>query len=239
MKRLVSQYARDMRAGKWKCTHQGILLGKDDVVVDGQHRLLAVIECGVPQWMHVFHDDAFNTALEEPIDSGLKRSNSLVLGVSNQLAAIGSYAVRVTKGLQMISVADIKPFVEMYRLPFHALTNGTKHTKGGITKASVHLAATTRILLGDDLNYIRHIYSCMVSDKFTELSPLAASFYKQVVIDRTNFQESQLLARAIRVFDPVRSDHAKLQIKDETFAYEEAKAMVIAAIIKTDSSLLA
>jgi hypothetical protein len=43
----VTSYARDMRAGNWTITHQGIAFDTLDNLVDGQHRLQAIIEAGV------------------------------------------------------------------------------------------------------------------------------------------------------------------------------------------------
>lgn len=43
----VGQYARDMRQGRWSLTHQGIAFSDAGHLIDGQHRLAAVIEAGV------------------------------------------------------------------------------------------------------------------------------------------------------------------------------------------------
>jgi len=40
----VSRYAHDMRVGAWTLNHQGIAFDDDGVLVDGQHRLMAVID---------------------------------------------------------------------------------------------------------------------------------------------------------------------------------------------------
>jgi hypothetical protein len=40
----VETYAADMLAGKWRLTHQGIAFDWDGVLIDGQHRLLAVLK---------------------------------------------------------------------------------------------------------------------------------------------------------------------------------------------------
>jgi len=52
-KGLVLQYARDMKSGNWKLTHQGIAFNCDGTLLDGQHRLLAIIESGVAVKMTV------------------------------------------------------------------------------------------------------------------------------------------------------------------------------------------
>lgn len=43
----VDMYARDMAAGDWKSTHQGIAFDENGGLCDGQHRMAAVIRAGV------------------------------------------------------------------------------------------------------------------------------------------------------------------------------------------------
>lgn len=50
---VVDSYARSMRAGQWVLTHQGIAIDENGELVDGQHRLQAVIAAGVPVQMLV------------------------------------------------------------------------------------------------------------------------------------------------------------------------------------------
>ena len=52
----IRQYAAAMRAGKWQLTHQGIAFKSTGELGDGQNRLKAVIEAGVPVEMTVFYD---------------------------------------------------------------------------------------------------------------------------------------------------------------------------------------
>lgn len=75
----VDQYARAMKAGEWKLTHQGIAFAKNGELKDGQHRLMAIIKANVPVNMMVTYgidDDCM-----EFIDSGniRKLSDRMVL----------------------------------------------------------------------------------------------------------------------------------------------------------------
>lgn len=45
---LVSKYAEDMKAGRWVTTHQGIAFNGHGDLIDGQHRLAAIVKAGVP-----------------------------------------------------------------------------------------------------------------------------------------------------------------------------------------------
>jgi len=44
----VNYYARQIEGGDWKLNGESIIVAKDGSLLDGQHRLLAIIEAGVP-----------------------------------------------------------------------------------------------------------------------------------------------------------------------------------------------
>ncbi len=49
----VQSYATDMRNGKWQMTHQGLAFDVNGNLLDGQHRLWAIVFAGVPVEMMV------------------------------------------------------------------------------------------------------------------------------------------------------------------------------------------
>lgn len=66
----VQSLARDMAAGNFKLTHQGIALDREGRLIDGQHRLSAIVESNTTQHMVVTYNvepDAFNS-----IDVGIQ-----------------------------------------------------------------------------------------------------------------------------------------------------------------------
>ena len=74
---VVARYARDMANGKWTFHHQGIAFDRNDVLVDGQHRLHAVMEAGVPIPMMVTYGLEPQSRVD--IDGGLARNMSNAL----------------------------------------------------------------------------------------------------------------------------------------------------------------
>jgi hypothetical protein len=70
--RLVDNYVRQILNGNWRRTHQGIAFDAEGVLLDGQHRLLAVINSGQTVTMLVFLNE--NQAAHESIDGGKVRS---------------------------------------------------------------------------------------------------------------------------------------------------------------------
>ena len=69
---VVATYVRQIREGRWRLTHQGLAFTEEGVLLDGQHRLFALIECGATLPIRVFlNESAENFAV---IDCGQNRS---------------------------------------------------------------------------------------------------------------------------------------------------------------------
>jgi hypothetical protein len=52
----IESFARDMKAGKWQITGDTIKITPEGILIDGQHRLKAVVLAGVPVYMVVAFD---------------------------------------------------------------------------------------------------------------------------------------------------------------------------------------
>jgi hypothetical protein len=81
-KATVRQFAEAMRRGDWLVTHQGIAFDTAGVLVDGQHRLAAVIEAEVPVEMTVFTDVEADTF--DVLDTGKRRNAADVLAIEGE-----------------------------------------------------------------------------------------------------------------------------------------------------------
>lgn len=85
---MVDKYARDMRAGQWVLTHQAVALGPDGVsLIDGQHRLMAIVESGVGQDLLTVRYSTVDAAAAAlaATDIGGKRTVAEVLSISGVL----------------------------------------------------------------------------------------------------------------------------------------------------------
>lgn len=70
--RNVDILTKDILADDWDTTHQGIAIAADGTIVDGQHRLLAIVKANKSVKMWVLQ----NASKSTHIDSGIKRSES-------------------------------------------------------------------------------------------------------------------------------------------------------------------
>lgn len=67
----VERLAKEMKAGRWRLTHQGIAFSTGGVLLDGQHRLWAIVMADVTVPLRVFRNEPADGI--EYIDGGLAR----------------------------------------------------------------------------------------------------------------------------------------------------------------------
>jgi len=98
----VYGYARDMEAGNWAENGEAIKFAADGTLLDGQHRLSAIVLSGVTLRLLVV--TGLQTATQETMDDGRKRSVADALTLRKepnavQLAAITRRALMWTQGI--------------------------------------------------------------------------------------------------------------------------------------------
>ena len=227
----VSAYAEDMKNGCWQLTHQGILIGKNGNVIDGQHRLYAVIESGASIKTLVSVSDEIDSPLNCMVDTQMTRAQSFITGKSQMLIATANAAIESTKGnwfrTASLGTTEKNRVLSLIEPYFSDLMAGSKTTCKGITAASLIIGAIAN-MYSDDSNsdYVIQQFNAMRNAEFLNLSTMAGSFYRQVAIDRVAYTRKELVARSFRAFDYKRRNLSKLQVKDSDFAAEEAASAI-------------
>ena len=79
---VVRSFAEAMRRGEWMVTHQGIAFDVNGVLVDGQHRLAAIIEADRPVELTVFTEVGEGTF--DVLDTGKRRTAADVLAIEGE-----------------------------------------------------------------------------------------------------------------------------------------------------------
>jgi hypothetical protein len=83
--RITAAYAADMKAGDWQVNGDAIKFAADGRLLDGQHRLAAVIEAGVT--VPVLVARGLPDEAQDTYDAGFKRSFSDALGLRGEAYA--------------------------------------------------------------------------------------------------------------------------------------------------------
>jgi hypothetical protein len=84
--RTVREFAQAIQRGEWRVTHQGIAFDTTGALVDGQHRLAAIVEADVPVEVTVFTEvpeGAFDV-----LDTGKRRNAADVLAIEGEKSAV-------------------------------------------------------------------------------------------------------------------------------------------------------
>ncbi len=136
--KLVDTFAEDMLAGNWRLTHQGICFDGEGQLIDGQHRLSAVIKSGKTIALVV----AINSSaqINDPIDRSRSRSVAYLTGYRTaEIAACkvlrsfedgGDYWRALTaSGATAVLQRHVDSFQELSELP------GRSKLTGGILAA--------------------------------------------------------------------------------------------------------
>ena len=137
----VLLYAEEMRAGRWRESHQGIAFGEDGVLYDGQHRLLAVVESGCSVPMLVIR--GLPQGSRVGIDIGRGRNTTDNLNLSGEQSPICRHfgaAARVLIDVKRSDVhrpssRDFLAMVEEYRATWNRIGDAFSSHKPGISSA--------------------------------------------------------------------------------------------------------
>lgn len=79
----VSRYSKSMKTGNWKSTHQGIAIDEFGNIIDGQHRLAAVVKSGttIITTLTIYKGEL--DAKMVPLDIGKNRTSHDLTGLSS------------------------------------------------------------------------------------------------------------------------------------------------------------
>jgi hypothetical protein len=97
-KRTVDAYAQEMTRGRWQLTHQAIAFNQTGELVDGQHRLHAIVVAGVP--IKAYVSTGLPLEYNAPIDQGYNRRVDQIMGKSPRF-------VSIVRGMHYLETADL------------------------------------------------------------------------------------------------------------------------------------
>ena len=150
----VNSLARDMKNGAWRLNNDAITIAADGTLLNGQHRLNAIIKAEKPIKMLVA--EGFSTDTYKVLDGGAKRSVADQLNITNDLAAtiklafsfsIGSYYQNAIK-------PNHKDIEALLNSEFGRTYNLLPRKIKTLSPTSVRVGAIAAILKGIDPEYV-------------------------------------------------------------------------------------
>ena len=204
--------ALDMREGRWVDTHEPIAMSVDGNLIDGQHRLAAVVSSGVGQWFWVAVYDTHQTAIGLPIDCGARRSTADLLGLNARVARIANaiYRYGIT-GSTSARPDQVKQVVEKCRDAIElsiAVSPTNKRIKG--SAAARAAIATNALMFPERQTEITEEYA-----RWNNADPLqwtsVLMLNKQIDTNRT-MPPDELFLRVAKAFDPEHKGRAMIRL---------------------------
>lgn len=214
-KHSVAKHISRLRNGEWKTTHQGIAFASSGRLIDGQHRLLAILESGVSALMNVstgFDEDTFDV-----LDCGDTRSAADRAKLDRRLVQVTRLAMVLCYGGRYDTdlAANNRRMADIGIQSAHeALVEQTTNT-AVYACASMRLALCVMIMDGGPFFYIHSLYQNLTRKRFGDLPPIASEFVHQVETRGKTWaysDESGLMARALKVFDPKQANKNRLVV---------------------------
>lgn len=222
----VTRFASRIRAGLWRVTHQGVAVGSDGLLYDGQHRLRAIIESGVPTMLLVVR--GLDPTAREVIDIGEKRSAADNLSIVDG-HPIGTADAAIANALRLMLFNDgtgprpceaheMRDILSRFSAGIAAVKRAMPATRKSITRAPVmaalafaHAAAPSKIEKmaaqiydGHDLSAGDPILAVRNALLSTDRKPTAAAHFKRCLLAIDARLRGRAIARSVSTDTPLR-----------------------------------
>lgn len=220
----VKEFIDIIKKNEWQVTHQGIALDSAGVLVDGQHRLQAVVASGKPVDMFVTEGLAETARLA--VDTHSKRSFADIFNVDKDvLAPIVELArLRFSKAPRP---EQVQLMSDRFLGESEQLLNAVKaHARRLIGSAPVKAAAILRISTGESRDYVYDLYNNMAQVKTEALPPVARSFLRQIV-EGTIGKRAGWIVKAHIVFARENAEIQKVQVKKMDMRVAELREQLV------------
>lgn len=204
---LVRQYARDMKNGAWQTWgYDPIAFDKDGNLLNGQHRLSAIIIANVPVIMRVARD----VPTETVFDLGAKRSISDMLAMNGDIPKelctnLMLAAARILSGTverhETASKHELSCFINEHLESFTEVNNELKFkhaAEGGCNQSAVLAAAIAAHINGVDIELLKRfmkIANSGLPDETSSRSSTAPLVLRKYLATSQNKTRSQQLNR--------------------------------------------
>jgi hypothetical protein len=167
---VVKKYAKIMTDGDWRFSPETISMSKTGRLLNGQHRMTAVVQSGVTcrfLFATGFDDDVFSV-----LDRGATRTRADALKIDKKLSETAGLVVRLESFGQSGQVTDAEIYRAAMRIEnVHGDLLDFCNTSAKVfSSAPFRLAAVARVMSGADRDYVFGLYRNLVLAR-TELLP--------------------------------------------------------------------
>jgi hypothetical protein len=222
-------YADIMRKGSWDQYHpQGIAVSASGQLLDGQHRLRAIVISNMPQRMLIVTGVPESTY--KHLDAGKARTLSFRSGYSKDDTAVYTFMLTLCtygRTKRRFTVEDLDAaelvFGDVLAL-FNSSVTGTR--KARLNPAPVRTAVILLLKrFPSQRDEILANYNALIAGEFKQASRLMSVFYRRITEEYG--PALFLFCLAWKAFNPHNSELVKIQVRDISSNVHEARLTVL------------
>jgi len=205
-KNVVARYAATMTQGNWLLTPEPIVIADTGRLLNGQHRLSAIVQANIGVKMFVVRN--VSEKAFPAIDRGVSRNFSDANSVDRYLAETAKLLTSIRAG-RLLSQQDseINQDVDFLRGNHEALMSHCPSMRKYVSTSSFRLAACMRMFDPNSREFALNTYKDLVLGNIKDLPPLAQHLCGVIMSGKLKFDHSEerreaFLVRAFAVFNP-------------------------------------
>lgn len=218
-----------MERGEFALTPEPLMVDRAGRLLNGQHRLQAIVESGVEVSLFVVWD--VGEAVFTKIDQGTRRRMDDLFKTDRRVQEAINAIARMDLG-SSITGDQVKGYLYAFGAECEALVSACGHA-GGAGRSAAPIKAGAALAMAvhkDRADEIANLYRNFVLLEAGSLPPSLLSLLKQIESGRADSKrQSDAIVRAFKAFSPDRWGASKIQVGENGAA--EVKAL-IGAIIK-------
>jgi len=231
----VDRYANEMRHGNWMMTGEPIIISKEGKVIDGQHRLWAVIESSCP--IEIAITFGIEPNAYRNINCGRTRTLAYRAGLDNRVSGALTTLVRTAYGAPEISQSSLRVFDQVFGDAIRHIIAMQDRRLNALRRSDVVAAAAIWYCAGHS-EYVTKQYSAMFALNSSELAPVCRSFLKQAVDSSTKLPVGNpTFVKAFKAFDPDNKNSSKAVYQELGFVLDRARQAILKLLAANNVSL--
>jgi len=212
--------AQMMDNGSFKVTHQGVAFSKNGLLIDGHHRLRAVILADKNVSMMVTYglDDVYDS-----IDQGANRSRGDILNLDCRVSIPLTLATEMLFMRKKANIAEMKMIMETPI--YQAILEVAEFQQGNykyFTNGHSRLAVAVMLLDSSIKNkeYVKNQYRALCVGNFDEMCESVRSYYRQTVtapsLGRGVSGQRAMFAKLLKVLNPQSANLTKIVLRNDS-----------------------
>ena len=214
----VAHLANQMKQGRWMLSPEPIVFSKKGRLLDGQHRLNAVIQSGCKieaSVALVANEEVFRV-----LDQGINRSNSDILNIPTQVAQPIQFLVKVGTPVKKVTSSDVEPFLnhnigQLSAFIHEHIKPRDKRFKAASFRAAYMMAVDFELISKDLATEVYHDLSHMEMHKWSRIMQNLFHQFETHIGNGGQQMTNPFFMRGLYMFSSIETKRTSIRITDQ------------------------